>query len=109
MTRRVTHRRYITSLPPVSRSDRLRAVTYLGPVRVTGLAGWLAWLAWLVVTLTLLTGFTNRFATLAGWTIAFFVGAPATDAWRTTDPSPEHARSSSQKQRTPANDAPDAS
>jgi NADH:ubiquinone reductase (H+-translocating) len=47
---------------------RFRAITYVGPVRVTGLAGWLAWL---VIHLTFLTGFKNRFATLAGWAVAF--------------------------------------
>ncbi len=47
---------------------RFRAILSVGPVRVTGLAGWLAWL---VIHLTFLTGFKNRFTTLAGWTIAF--------------------------------------
>jgi NADH:ubiquinone reductase (H+-translocating) len=41
---------------------------YVGPIRVTGLAGWLAWP---VVHLTFLTGFRNRFATLASWAIVF--------------------------------------
>src|SRR3954470_2527685 len=47
---------------------RFRAVLQVGPVRVTGLAGWLAWL---VIHLTFLTGFKNRLATLASRTIAF--------------------------------------
>jgi NADH dehydrogenase len=48
---------------------RFRAIVYVGPIRVSGLAGWLAWL---VIHLTFLSGFKNRFTTLAGWTIALF-------------------------------------
>jgi NADH dehydrogenase len=48
---------------------RFRAIVYVGPVQVSGLAGWLAWL---VIHLTFLSGFKNRFTTLAGWTIALF-------------------------------------
>jgi NADH dehydrogenase len=55
-------------LGTVATIGRFRAVLYVGPVRVTGLAGWLAWL---VIHLTFLTGFKNRLATLADWTIAF--------------------------------------
>lgn len=55
-------------LGTVATIGRFRAILYFGPVRVTGLAGWLAWL---VIHLTFLTGFKNRFSTLAGWAIAF--------------------------------------
>jgi NADH:ubiquinone reductase (H+-translocating) len=48
--------------------SRFRAVAWLGPLRVGGAV---AWLLWLVVHLAFLTGFKNRVATLAGWTIAF--------------------------------------
>ena len=48
--------------------SRFRAVASLGPVRVGGVA---AWLPWLVVHLAFLTGFKNRVAMLARWTIAF--------------------------------------
>jgi NADH:ubiquinone reductase (H+-translocating) len=47
---------------------RFRAVASFGPVRVGGA---MAWLLWLVVHLAFLTGFKNRVATLARWTIAF--------------------------------------
>jgi NADH:quinone reductase (non-electrogenic) len=48
--------------------SRFRAVASLGPIRVRGAV---AWLLWLVVHLAFLTGFKNRVATLARWTIAF--------------------------------------
>ena len=48
--------------------SRFRAVASLGPLRVGGAV---AWLLWLVVQLAFLTGFKNRVATLARWTIAF--------------------------------------
>ncbi|MBV8946007.1 MAG: NAD(P)/FAD-dependent oxidoreductase [Solirubrobacterales bacterium] len=48
--------------------SRFRAVASFGPVRVGGAV---AWLLWLVVHLAFLTGFKNRLATLARWTIAF--------------------------------------
>ena len=48
--------------------SRFRAVASFGPVRVGGVV---AWLLWLVVHLAFLTGFKNRVATLARWTIAF--------------------------------------
>jgi len=47
---------------------RFRAVVYIGRVRFAGLVGWLGWLS---VHLVFLTGFKNRFATLANWTTAF--------------------------------------
>ena len=48
--------------------SRFRAVAWIGPLRVGGAA---AWLLWLVVHLAFLTGFKNRVATIARWTIAF--------------------------------------
>ncbi len=48
--------------------SRFRAVAKLGPVRLSGFVGWLAWL---LVHLAFLTGFKNRVATIASWTIAF--------------------------------------
>ncbi len=48
--------------------SRFRAVAWFGPVR---LAGPVAWLVWLVIHLAFLTGFKNRVATLASWTVAF--------------------------------------
>jgi NADH:ubiquinone reductase (H+-translocating) len=47
---------------------RFRAVVYIGRVRVTGA---LAWLMWLFVHLAFLTGFKNRVAAVADWTVAF--------------------------------------
>ena len=48
--------------------SRFRAVAWFGPVRI---AGPVAWLLWLVIHLAFLTGFKNRVATLASWTVAF--------------------------------------
>ncbi|MBV9049103.1 MAG: NAD(P)/FAD-dependent oxidoreductase, partial [Solirubrobacterales bacterium] len=48
--------------------SRFRAVAWFGPVH---LGGPVAWLLWLVIHLAFLTGFKNRVATLAGWTVAF--------------------------------------
>ena len=47
---------------------RFRAIAVIGPVRASGLAGWLLWL---LVHITFLTGFKNRVAVLANWVIAF--------------------------------------
>jgi NADH dehydrogenase len=47
---------------------RFRAVATIGRFQVAGFVGWLLWL---VVHLTFLTGFKNRLAALADWTIAF--------------------------------------
>jgi NADH dehydrogenase len=47
---------------------RFRAVVFIGRVRVSGLT---AWLLWLVVHLAFLTGYKNRVAAVANWTIAF--------------------------------------
>jgi NADH dehydrogenase len=47
---------------------RFRAVVYVGSIRISGLVGWLLWL---VVHLAFLTGFKNRFAAVANWTVAF--------------------------------------
>jgi NADH:ubiquinone reductase (H+-translocating) len=47
---------------------RFRAVVSVGRLRITGLVGWLMWL---VVHLTFMTGFKNRAAALANWTVAF--------------------------------------
>lgn len=59
--------RYI-DLGTTSTIARFRAVVTLGKLRFSGLV---AWILWLVVHLTFLTGFKNRVATLANWTIAF--------------------------------------
>jgi NADH:ubiquinone reductase (H+-translocating) len=48
--------------------SQYRAVARFGSVTVGGFVGWCLWLA---VHLTFLTGFKNRFAALAHWTIAF--------------------------------------
>jgi NADH:ubiquinone reductase (H+-translocating) len=48
--------------------SRFRAVVTLGPLRLSGFIGWLGWL---VVHLAFLTGFKNRGATIASWTVAF--------------------------------------
>jgi len=48
--------------------SRFRAVATFGPLRLSGFPGWLAWL---LVHLAFLTGFKNRIATIASWTIAF--------------------------------------
>jgi NADH dehydrogenase len=52
--------------------SRFRAIAVIGPVRAWGLIGWLLWL---LVHLTFLTGFKNRVAVLANWTIAFIGSA----------------------------------
>ncbi len=59
------HYRDLGTLAVIS---RFRAVAKVGPLRVGGLVGWLIWL---VVHVTFLTGFKNRFAALARWTISF--------------------------------------
>jgi NADH:ubiquinone reductase (H+-translocating) len=48
--------------------SRFHAVVSIGRLRI---AGFLGWLLWLVVHLTFMTGFKNRAATLANWTVAF--------------------------------------
>ncbi|HTX07203.1 MAG TPA: NAD(P)/FAD-dependent oxidoreductase [Solirubrobacteraceae bacterium] len=48
--------------------SRFRAVVTLGPLRLSGFIGWLGWL---LVHLAFLTGFKNRVATIASWTVAF--------------------------------------
>jgi NADH dehydrogenase len=48
--------------------SRFRAIAAIGPVRTSGFIGWLIWL---FVHLLFLTGFKNRVAVLANWTIAF--------------------------------------
>jgi NADH:ubiquinone reductase (H+-translocating) len=48
--------------------SRFTAVAKVGPLRIGGFVGWLLWL---VVHVTFLTGFKNRFAALARWTISF--------------------------------------
>jgi NADH:ubiquinone reductase (H+-translocating) len=47
---------------------RFRAVASIGRLQITG---FVAWLMWLVVHLVFLTGFKNRLAALANWTVAF--------------------------------------
>jgi NADH dehydrogenase len=48
--------------------SRFRAIATFGPLRAWGFLGWLMWL---FVHLAFLTGFKNRVAVLANWTIAF--------------------------------------
>ena len=48
--------------------SRFRAVAKIGPLQIGGFVGWVLWL---VVHVTFLTGFKNRFAALARWTISF--------------------------------------
>jgi NADH dehydrogenase len=48
--------------------SRFRAVVSIGRVRITGLP---AWLIWLVVHVAFMTGFKNRVAAVANWSIAF--------------------------------------
>jgi NADH:ubiquinone reductase (H+-translocating) len=52
--------------------SRFRAVVSFKGLR---LSGFLGWLTWLVVHLAFLTGFKNRFATVARWAVAFIGGA----------------------------------
>jgi NADH dehydrogenase len=54
------------SLAAISRGY---AVGQRGPIRVSGLLGWLLWL---VVHLVFLTGFKNRALALFSWTVTFF-------------------------------------
>jgi NADH dehydrogenase len=63
-----THEFRYRDLGTMATVSRFRAVAWFGPVRV---AGPVAWLLWLVVHLAFLTGFKNRVATLASWTVAF--------------------------------------
>ena len=55
-------------LGTMSTIARVRAVVTVGRLQISGLA---AWLLWLVVHLAFLTGFKNRFAALANWSVAF--------------------------------------
>jgi NADH dehydrogenase len=48
--------------------SRFTAIGRIGPIRISGFAGWAIWLA---VHLFALTGFKNRVAVLSSWTIAF--------------------------------------
>jgi NADH dehydrogenase len=59
------HYRDLGTLAVIS---RFTAVAKVGPLQV---GGFLGWLLWLVVHVTFLTGFKNRFAALARWTISF--------------------------------------
>ena len=48
--------------------SRFRAVVSIGRLKIAGVLGWLMWL---FVHLAFMTGFKNRAATLANWTVAF--------------------------------------
>jgi NADH dehydrogenase len=48
--------------------SRFQAIATIGRLQ---LSGFVAWLLWLVVHLFWLTGFKNRFAVVANWTVAF--------------------------------------
>ena len=47
---------------------RFRAIANIGRLQLTGFVGWLLWL---IVHIVYLTGFKNRLAALANWTVAF--------------------------------------
>jgi NADH:ubiquinone reductase (H+-translocating) len=64
-TTKPLHYRDLGTLAVIS---RFRAVAHIGPVQIGGFIGWTLWL---VVHVTFLTGFKNRFAALARWTISF--------------------------------------
>jgi len=59
--------RYI-DLGSMATVARFRAVVSIGRVAISG---FVAWLLWLVVHLAFLTGFKNRVAAVANWTVAF--------------------------------------
>jgi NADH dehydrogenase len=48
--------------------SRFRAIVSFKGIRLSGFIGWLTWL---FVHLAFLTGFKNRFATVARWTVTF--------------------------------------
>jgi NADH dehydrogenase len=48
--------------------SRFRAIAVIGPIKASGLIGWLIWL---FIHLLFLTGFKNRAAVVANWFIAF--------------------------------------
>ena len=58
--------------------SRFRAVASIGPLRVAGVSGWLLWA---FVHLVFLTGFKNRVAALAHWTVSFLGKARAQRAF----------------------------
>jgi NADH dehydrogenase len=63
------HRRFkYRNLGTMATISRFRAVGTFGKIRLSGFVGWLAWL---LVHIVFLTGFKNRFATLANWAVAF--------------------------------------
>lgn len=59
--------RYI-DLGTMATIARFRAVVSIGRIGITGFPGWLVWL---FVHLAFLTGFKNRLAAVADWTVAF--------------------------------------
>lgn len=59
--------RYI-DLGTMATISRFRAIVSVGRLRFAGFAGWLMWL---VIHIAFLTGFKNRFAAIANWTVAF--------------------------------------
>ncbi len=65
------HYRDLGSLATIS---RFRAVARIHKISVGGFPGWVLWL---VVHLTFLTGFKNRFAALAHWSVSFVGSARA--------------------------------
>ena len=106
------HYRDLGTLAVIS---RFRAVAHIGPVQVGGFIGWTLWL---VVHVTFLTGFKNRFAALARWTISFVgrgryeraltgrwvVDEDAHDGFRVG--SPRHARRKPRGNAMPINVTP---
>ncbi len=59
--------RYV-DLGTLATISRFRAVAVIGRLKLSGFP---AWVVWLVVHLAFLTGFKNRIAAVANWTVAF--------------------------------------
>ncbi len=71
------------------------------------LEGFGAWLVWLVVHLTFLTGFKNRLAALASWTVAFVARGRSERAFTSQQVFARHAIAALRRWVTGTNDGPD--